>query len=104
MIRAFGLPAALRLMSWLGAWEKRDPSERHDHLGPIGVDPEAQGQGVGWRLMERYCEQLDREAADGYLETDKPENVAFYRRFGFETTGSMPILDVTNYFMWRKPR
>ena len=104
MLSAFGLRTTLRVVSWLGVWAKHDPSEPHSHLGPLGVAPQAQGQRVGWRLMERYCEELDREALPGYLETDKPGNVAFYQRFGFETTATMPVLQVTNYFMRRKPR
>jgi hypothetical protein len=54
--------------------------------------------------MERYCEELDHENLDGYLETDRPGNVTFYQRFGFETTSSMPILGVTNYLMLRRAR
>ena len=34
--------------------------------------------------MEQYCKDLNRTGQAGYLETDRPENVQFYRRFGFE--------------------
>ena len=53
------------------------------HLGPIGVAPEAQGQGIGTALMNRYIEHLKQERSAGYLETDRPENVEFYKKFGF---------------------
>ena len=43
-----------------------------------------QGRGIGHELMKTYCDELDRQALDGYLETDRVENVAFYRRFGFD--------------------
>ena len=52
--------------------------------------------------MQRYCETLERTGACGYLETDRPENVSFYRRFGFEIIEEVPVLGVLNYFMWRK--
>ena len=51
--------------------------------------------------MDRNCQQLDQTGRPGYLETDRPENVAFYRRFGFETTQQTSILGVPNFFMRR---
>jgi GNAT superfamily N-acetyltransferase len=102
MVAGFGLRSSLRVGSWLSAWSKHDPSEPHSHLGPIGVDPSAQGQGIGRQLLERYCAELDRTGTAGYLETDRPENVRFYGRFGFETTGEITVLGVRNYLMWRK--
>jgi GNAT superfamily N-acetyltransferase len=88
VMAGFGLRSSLRVGSWLSAWSKHDPS--------------AQGQGVGRRLMERYCAELDRTGTADYFETDRPENVRFYGRFGFETTGEITVLGVRNYLMWRK--
>jgi len=104
MIGGFGLRSAVRMSSWLSAWSKHDPTGPHSHLGPIGVEPGAQGRRIGQQLMDRYCEELDRTGMAGYLETDKPENARFYGHFGFETTGEIPVLGVPNYLMWRKAR
>lgn len=103
MIRGFGVPSAIRVGNWLSAWSQRDPHEHHCHLGPIGVSPGAQGQGVGRKLMEHYCGELDRQGSLGYLETDRPGNVEFYRRFRFEVTSTASVQGVTCYFMARKP-
>jgi len=103
MLNGLGIPTTLRLLSWLGAWGSHDPSERHFHLGPIGVDPHAQGQRVGWRLMEEFCKELDREALEGYLETDRPKNVDFYQRFGFTVCAEAQVLGMPNWFMSRSP-
>ena len=54
--------------------------------------------------MARYCEELDRTRTAGYLETDRPENVRFYRLFGFENGDEIAVLGVPNYLMWRKAR
>jgi hypothetical protein len=54
--------------------------------------------------MEHYCEELDRTGDAGYLETDRPENVNFYRRFGFEVTDEVMVLGIPNYLMWRKAK
>jgi ribosomal protein S18 acetylase RimI-like enzyme len=102
LVSRLGIGSAWRVSAWLSAWSKLDPRKAHSHLGPIGVDPRAQGQQVGRRLMEEFCNELDRRGDAGYLETDRPENVSFYRRFGFEITVEAPVLGVRNYFMWRK--
>ena len=104
LTRGLGVRSAWRVAAWLSAWSKLDPKKAHSHLGPIGVDPSAQGQHIGRRLMEQYCNELDRFTEPGYLETDRPENVSFYRRFGFEITVETPVLGVRNYFMWRNCR
>ncbi|MBV9876322.1 MAG: GNAT family N-acetyltransferase [Verrucomicrobia bacterium] len=101
MIPEFGLQRSLRISSWLATWSKHDPKDPHCHLGPIGVDPHAQGRGIGRRLMSLYCEDLDRTTTAGYLETDRPQNVAFYQRFGFEVTHEMPVLGTPNFLMRR---
>lgn len=103
MIRSLGLGSALKLKKWLDAWEKLHPVERHLHLGPIGVSPEAQGRHIGHDLMKLYCAEADRSNVLGYLETDRAENTVFYERFGFETFATASVLGVENFFMKRKP-
>jgi GNAT superfamily N-acetyltransferase len=103
LLTGLGARCALRIMSWLAAWSGDDPSGPHVHLGPIGVEPDAQGRGVGRRLMARYCAELDASGKAGYLETDRPENVAFYRRFDFATVKEISVLGVPNFLMERPP-
>ena len=71
LVRAFGFRSASRLGTWLSVWSRNDPVEPHSHFGPIGVEPAEQGRHIGRRLMERYCETIDRSDAPGYLETDR---------------------------------
>ena len=73
-----------RILSWIGEWSKHDPKEPHVHLGPVGVDRDRQGQGIGSLLMAEHCRRLDEAGTTGYLETDKDVNVPFYERFGYE--------------------
>ncbi len=44
---------------------------------------------------------MDESRFMAYLETDKRENVAFYKRFGFEVVGEHKVLGVQNWFMLR---
>jgi GNAT superfamily N-acetyltransferase len=93
--------AVPRLVEWFSTWSRLDPGEPHVHLGPIGVSPEVQGRGVGTALMNCYIDHLEREAAAGYLETNKPENVEFYRKFGFVVRHEEKVIGTPNWFMWR---
>jgi ribosomal protein S18 acetylase RimI-like enzyme len=101
MVRGLGLGSTLKVISWVSTWSKHDPCGPHVHLGPIAVEPEAQGRGVGSRLMEEHCAELDRTGLAGYLETDRSGNVAFYSRFGFVVTETVSVLGVENFFMRR---
>jgi GNAT superfamily N-acetyltransferase len=90
-----------QIIKWFARWCHLDPEEPHVHLGPIGVAPDAQGQGIGTALMYRYIEHLKQERSAGYLETDSPKNVAFYKKFGFDVRHEERLIDVTTWYMWR---
>ena len=90
-----------RATLWKGIWIKHDPSKLHSHLGPIAVLPEFQGQGIGSIMMNTYCRLVDNRGLPAYLETDRPENVRFYEKFGFKLVEEVEILGVRNFFMWR---
>jgi ribosomal protein S18 acetylase RimI-like enzyme len=91
-----------RTLRWLAEWERRDPDRPHSHYGPFGVEPALQGQGIGSLVMAEYTRRLDEGGEHAYLETDKPENVALYGRFGFEVVEEAEVLGVANWFMWRE--
>jgi ribosomal protein S18 acetylase RimI-like enzyme len=54
------------------------------YLQVIGVSPEAQGLGVGTKLLAPAFALADREQVPCYLETSNPQAVPFYLRAGFE--------------------
>src|SRR5262249_16722025 len=97
LAKAVGLRSAIRVAYWQSLWARHDPAEPHLHLGPLGVSPDAQGRGVGHRLMDAYCAELDRTGQAGYLETDRPENARFYSRFSFAITAEIVVLGVPNF-------
>ena len=88
---------------WLKEWGQHEPSNQHWHLGPIGVLPEYQGQGIGSLLMQRFCKEVDICRASAYLETDLDRNVVFYEKFGFRIVNTSLIFDVDNRYMLRDP-
>ncbi|MDF2508602.1 MAG: family N-acetyltransferase [Microbacterium sp.] len=97
----FGLGTASRLLSWNRRWAGHDPDEPHVHLGPVAVDRHLRGQGIGSLLLLRHAQRLDAAGAEGYLETDRPEAVGFYERFGYAVVDEADVLGVPSWFMRR---
>jgi len=95
------LPRQLKLSA---RWAKHDPAARHWHIGPIGVDPDLQGRGVGRALLGSFLTMADEQRSPAYLETDVDRNVALYERFGFTVTDQENINGINNRFMWRETR
>jgi GNAT superfamily N-acetyltransferase len=79
------------LLATFEKMEQSHPREAHWYLPQIGVEPYAQGKGVGAALMRHALARCDEERALAYLEASKPENVPFYLRHGFEVTGEIQI-------------
>ena len=96
------LDAPLRIFRWSRAWARHDPSEAHWHLGPVAVAPHLQGKGIGGAMLAEFCARMDACCMLSYLETDKPENIAFYQKFGFAVIGQAQVLGVPNWFMSRQ--
>jgi GNAT superfamily N-acetyltransferase len=103
------LPSMIGLVRWdwlrwqvcRYVWWRHDPRRPHWHIDPLGVETELQGRGIGSQLLRRFCELADEASLPGYLETDTPDNVRLYQRFGFEVTGKATIMGHTDWFMWR---
>ena len=111
-----GLPTLLGLTGWSrfgrlaslrAAAERHHPTERpHDYLFFLGVAPEAQGHGVGSRLLKSRTDQLDLIGRPAFLETATEANVRLYRRHGFEVVSEFrprpggPL----NWTLWREPQ
>ena len=81
---------------------RTDPGERCWHLGPLAVDKHLQGMGVEERLMCVSCARMDAARDDACVETDSPENVRLYERFGFEVADEQEVLGVKTYCMIRR--
>jgi ribosomal protein S18 acetylase RimI-like enzyme len=77
--------------------------ERHWHVGPVGVEPGLQGRGLGAAVMHLLCELMDSDGEAAFLETEKPENVVFYRRLGFDVVSESQLTGLHTWFMRRPP-
>jgi GNAT superfamily N-acetyltransferase len=98
------LPRLPRVLRGLGQVEARHPSGRHLYLAVLGVDPAAQGTGVGSRLIRPGLELCDREGLPAYLETGRERNLAFYGRHGFRVLDELKLPSGPPvWFLWREP-
>ncbi len=89
--------------TYLQAIAKAHPKEPHWYLYLLVADPETQRRGVGAMIMQEILPTVDEQGVGSYLETQKLDNIAYYRRFGYEhrdtltpVTGGPPL-----YTMWR---
>ena len=79
------------LLATFEKMEQSHPEEPHWYLAMIGVEPNAQGQGLGAELMRHAVARCDRESALAYLESSNPRNMSLYLRHGFEVIGEIRI-------------
>lgn len=78
------------LGDFTGVLEQMDqlhPTTDHWYLPLTGVDPVAQGRGLGTRLLEHGLEVSDRDGLPAYLEATSPRSRDLYHRHGFTVAG-----------------
>jgi ribosomal protein S18 acetylase RimI-like enzyme len=71
--------------------EGAHPQEAHWYLPFIGVEPTAQGKGLGGELMHHAVARCDESGALAYLESSNPRNIPLYLRHGFEVIGKIQV-------------
>ena len=74
--------------------------EPHIHLLIMGVSQEFQGKGFGGKLLRALIEKSETEKKPIYLETQKEENVNFYKKFGFVVRKKIILPEPLNLPMW----
>lgn len=79
------------------------PAEPHWTLAMVGVEPDEQASGVGAALVARWVEGLAGSDAPAWVETDRPELVSFYARFGFEPEARAHVHGVEVVGLRRNP-
>lgn len=71
-------------------------------LGPVSVNPEQQGKGIGGQLIKTGMEILKAQNAEGIVLLGEPE---YYGRFGFKTHTNLTLADVpAEYFLIKSLR
>jgi GNAT superfamily N-acetyltransferase len=93
-----------RMAQVFGLLDEHHPSDPHWYLAFMGVDPSAQGRGIGSALLTAVLPLADRDGMPAYLEASCPENRRLYERHGFELMRELAVSDSPAiYAMWRAP-
>ena len=100
--RVFGarLPHALTLITLM---EQRHIREPHYYVANVGVAPEAQGRGLGTRLLRPTLDRCDNKGLPTYLEATSERNLALYKRLGFELQGELRLGGSPPLWLMRRP-
>ena len=98
-----GWRVARRWADVFEALQQHHPLGRHWYLGALGVDPPAQGRGVGSELLRRWLRRVDEAGGMVYLETDRERNVSWYQRQGFCVLATLRVQGVPVWCMQRPP-
>jgi len=77
--------AILAHRRWL---RRHHPAEPHWWLGPVGVEPQAQGRGVGTELLRKLLGTIHGRGGGEIRLEAEPRAVALYERLGFEVVDS----------------
>ncbi|HSK27141.1 MAG TPA: GNAT family N-acetyltransferase [Jiangellales bacterium] len=99
-IDARRLHAVMALLEQVAAAHPTNPVW---YLPFIGVDPLAQGRGVGGRLLADGLAWADRDALPAYLEASTARNRALYARHGFEVVGELRAGDSPSLWPMLRP-
>jgi GNAT superfamily N-acetyltransferase len=96
-------PALLKGARYLLSMEAAHPKDELWYLMLLCVDPSAQRGGIGARLQESMLRSADNDGIDCYLETQKPDNVPYYGRFGYELVRELsPVRSGPPLFLMRR--
>ena len=106
MQQAIGPAAAARFEQYAAQADVHRPPEPHYHLGVIGVDPAAQGQGHGRALLDtlQTLSENHPRSTGVWLDTEHPRNVAIYQRCGYEILAQNSFGPVMIWCMFRPNR
>jgi len=89
---------------YLLAIDKVHPKEPAWYLNLLVADPSAQRAGVGAALQGGVLERADLEGMPAYLETQNPDNLPYYRRFGYEVVDELrPVPHGPPLWTMRRP-
>jgi ribosomal protein S18 acetylase RimI-like enzyme len=80
------VPRLLRASRTLDALH---PPEPHWFLSLLGVEPGLQRRGIGRGLVDPGLRRAEGMGVPVHLDTGRPDNVAWYRRLGFEVSAEV---------------
>lgn len=100
LLNCIGLENIGKAMKRESSIKKIQPKTPMYYLWFIGVNPKAQGSGIGSELMEEIIQDSQSKLLPIYLETSTFRNLPWYRKFGFNIYNELE-LSYKLYFLKR---
>lgn len=97
----FGMAAMWRLKKLsdtIDALRREAAPPGHWYLLLLGVEPDAQGTGLGRALLAPTVAEADATGRAIYLETSTPSNLPYYQARGFEIVGERRVPGAHGYW------
>ena len=96
----------VRANAYFNAATKAHTKDPHWYLLVLAVVPPLQGQGIGSTLVSHGLALVDEEGVASYLDTQDKQNLAYYRKFGYQLQDTLrPVAHGPElYTMLRPPR
>lgn len=73
------------------ATDAHPKDESHFYLFTLGTHADAQGEGLGSRVLQPVLDICDVQGLPATLESSNAKNLPFYRRHGFEVTAEVEV-------------
>ena len=97
LFKVIGIENVFQVLKREKLIKSHHPKEDFRHLWLMGVTPEAQGTGVGSKLLQETLQFYNGKLI--YLETTTPENLKFYKKNGCTIFHETFELDYPLYFL-----
>jgi len=100
IFKVSGLKLGLQLLKREKLLKQLHPKTNYCHLWFIGVKNEAQGNGIGTKMISYLKQKCQEKSLPIYLETSNPDNLKFYEKNGFKLykTIKLPMDNFDLYF------
>jgi ribosomal protein S18 acetylase RimI-like enzyme len=100
-----GVARLTRLAGGLNQLLRKHPRKPPYYLPFVGVDPSAQGRGLGKTVLRPVLERCDALGLSAYLENTNARNLALYERLGFRVLEELVVArdGPSVWCMWRDP-
>ena len=95
-------PITLKTLLAYSHLDNKDIFDENTYIvSPVFVSKEHQGKGIATKLLNMGIEDMRSKGKKIGLETQNPDNVAFYERFGFKTVKHefYKLEKINNYYM-----
>lgn len=103
MLGPHSLSRMIKYQEWSAKLKKESIEDPYWYLSVVIVDPEHQGKGFASKLIKPILAKADESHHKVYLETQNPNNVPIYEKYGFAIVSEhkVPGTEIFHYIMVR---